>query len=167
MNGTERREKIVAYIQDSKEPVSGQKLAKVFDVSRQVIVQDMALIRANGVAIMSTHKGYIVEAPKSVSRVFHVNHTDEQLEDEWYMIVDLGGKVVNVMVDHKVYGKLEAELQITSRHKVRQFVQNMQSGSSSPLKNLTSDLHAHLVEAEDENVLDMIENGLKEMGILI
>lgn len=167
MNGTERREKIVAYIRDSKEPVSGQKLAKVFDVSRQVIVQDMALIRANGVEIMSTHKGYIVDAPKSVSRVFYVNHTDEQLEEELCMIVDMGGKIVNVMVDHKVYGKLEAELQITSRHKVREFVQNMKNGSSSPLKNLTSNLHAHLVEAEDENVLDMIEKGLKEMGILV
>ena len=167
MNGTERREKIVAYIRDSKEPVSGQKLAEIFDVSRQVIVQDMALIRANGVEILSTHRGYVIDNKKSVNRVFYVNHTDEQLEDELCMIVDMGGKIVNVMVEHKVYGKLEAELQITSRHKVYEFVESMKSGSSSPLKNLTSNLHAHLVEAEDEKTLDMIEDKLREMGILV
>ena len=167
MNGTERREKIVAYIRDSKEPVSGQKLAEIFDVSRQVIVQDMALIRANGVEILSTHRGYVIDNKKSANRVFYVNHTDEQLEDELCMIVDMGGKIVNVMVEHKVYGKLEAELQITSRHKVYEFVESMKSGSSSPLKNLTSNLHAHLVEAEDEKTLDMIEDKLREMGILV
>ena len=167
MNGTERREKIVAYIRGSKEPVSGQKLAQIFEVSRQVIVQDMALIRANGIDILSTHRGYVLDEPKRVSRVFYVNHTDEQLEDELCMIVDMGGKVINVMVDHKVYGKLEAELQITSRHKVYEFVESMKSGSSSPLKNLTSNLHAHLVEAENEKVLDIIEERLQEMGILV
>ena len=106
MNGTERREKIVEYIMESNEPISGTRLAEIFDVSRQVIVQDMALIRANGMDVISTHKGYVLHIQKNASRVFHVNHTDDELEKELCMIVDMGGKVVNVMVDHKVYGKL-------------------------------------------------------------
>ena len=167
MNGTERREKIIESIIASKEPVSGTKLAEIFSVSRQVIVQDMALIRANGFDVMATHKGYVLHAPTKASRVFYVNHTDEELEKELCMIVDMGGKIVNVMVDHKVYGKLEAELQINSRRKVQEFIDDMKHGKSSPLKNITSNDHAHLVEAEDESVLDMIEEKLEEMGILV
>lgn len=167
MNGTERREKIVEYIMESNEPISGTRLAEIFDVSRQVIVQDMALIRANGMDVISTHKGYVLHIQKNASRVFHVNHTDDELEKELCMIVDMGGKVVNVMVDHKVYGKLEAELQINSRRKVQDFMDDMKYGKSSPLKNITSNEHAHLVEAENEEVLDMIEKNLQEMGILV
>ncbi len=163
----ERRKKIVEYIKGSKEPVSGKQLADLLEVSRQVIVQDIALIRANGLEIVSTHRGYVLQIPKVASRIFYVNHTDEQLEEELCTIVDMGGKIINVMVEHKVYGKLEAELQINSRHKVQAFVENMRNGTSSPLKNLTSNIHAHLVEAEDEQVLDMIEEQLKEMGFLI
>lgn len=167
MNGQERREKIIEQIRISNVPVSGTRLAEIFDVSRQVIVQDIALIRANGYDILSTNRGYVLHERKTASRIFYVNHTDEQLEDELCAIVDMGGKVVNVMVEHKIYGRLEADLNITSRHKVQAFVQDMQSGKSSPLKNLTSDDHAHLVEAEDEKTLDMIEHKLKQMGILV
>ena len=167
MNGQERREKIIEQIRTSVEPVSGTKLAEMFDVSRQVIVQDVALIRANGYDILSTHRGYVFHEKHTTSRIFYVNHTDEQLEEELCAIVDMGGKVINVMVEHKVYGRLEADLHITSRHKVQEFVQDMRSGKSSPLKNLTSNDHAHLVEAEDERTLDMIEQKLKQMGILV
>ena len=167
MNGTERREKIIEYIGESCEPISGTKLAEIFGVSRQVIVQDMALIRANGMDVISMHKGYILHIQKNASRIFYVNHTDEELEKELCMIVDMGGKVVNVMVEHQVYGKLEAELQINSRRKVQEFMEDLRQGKSSPLKNITSNDHAHLVEAEDEKVLDMIEVKLQEMGMLI
>ncbi len=167
MNGIERRKKIVEYIRESEEPVSGKQLADFFEVSRQVIVQDIALIRANGMEIVSTHRGYVLQSPKSARRIFHVNHTDEQLAEELYTIVDMGGKIINVMVEHKVYGNLEAELQINSRHKVQTFVETLRNGTSSPLKNLTSNMHAHTVEAEDEHVLDLIEHKLREMGILI
>ena len=166
MNGQERREKLIQQIRTSDLPVSGKKLAEMFDVSRQVIVQDIALIRANGSDILSTNRGYVLHEKKTTSRIFYVNHTDDELEAELCAIVDMGGKVVNVMVEHKVYGRLEAELNITSRHKVQEFVQDMRDGKSSPLKNLTSDDHAHLVEAEDERTLDMIEQKLKQMGIL-
>jgi len=167
MNGIERRKKIVEYIRESEQPVSGKQLADFFEVSRQVIVQDIALIRANGMEIVSTHRGYVLQSPKSAMRIFHVNHTDEQLEEELYTIVDMGGKIINVTVEHKVYGNLEAELQINSRHKVQTFVETLRNGTSSPLKNLTSNMHAHTVEAEDEHVLDLIEQQLREMGILI
>lgn len=102
MTGSRRREEIVSKIKSSEVPVPGKELAKVYDVSRQVIVQDIALIRAAGYDIISTNRGYILNAPHTVTRVFKVSHTDEQMEDELCSIVDLGGKVVNVMINHRI-----------------------------------------------------------------
>ena len=144
----------------------GKKLAELCEVSRQVIVQDMALIRTAGYDIISTNRGYIIQNSAS-SRIFKVQHTDEQIEDELNAIVDLGGNVVNVMVNHKVYGQMEAALGINSRKKVQDFVVTIKSGKSSPLKNITSNYHYHNVEAENEETLDLIEEMLKLKGFLV
>ena len=122
MTGSDRRQEILKNIKESDRPVSGSKLAKDYDVSRQVIVQDIALLRASGYDIISTNRGYVLEGQTCAERVFKVRHTDEQLETELCTIVDLGGQVKNVMVNHKVYGHIEAELGITSRRKVKEFL---------------------------------------------
>ena len=127
MNGQERRKQIIDYISKCETPVSGKQLADLFQVTRQVIVQDIALIRANGCDIISTNKGYIVHMSNTASRIFCVNHTDEELEEELCMIVDMGGKVVNVIVEHQGYGRLEAELNITSRRRVQELMEDMKA----------------------------------------
>ena len=167
MTGTERRTKIVELIQNSEKPLSGTALAKQCDVSRQVIVQDIALIRASGYDIISTNRGYIIQEPLVRERVFKVNHTDEQLEEELYSIIDLGGTVVNVMVNHRVYGHMEAELRINSRRKVEAFMEDIRSGKSSPLKNITSNYHYHKVAADSEETLDPIEEALRQKHFLV
>lgn len=167
MTGTERRDKIIEKIRFSEAPVSGGALAEMCQVSRQVIVQDIALIRAAGYDILSTHRGYVLNAPHSVNRTFKVRHTDEQMEEELCSIVDLGGYVVNVMVNHRVYGRMKAELGIRSRRNVMEFLEDIQNGKSSPLKNITSDYHYHMVEADSEKTLDMVEEMLRDKGFLI
>lgn len=167
MTGTERRTKIVELIQNSEKPLSGTALAKQCDVSRQVIVQDIALIRASGYDIISTNRGYIIQEPLVRERVFKVNHTDEQLEEELYSIIDLGGTVVNVMVNHRVYGHMEAELRINSRRKVEAFMEDIRSEKSSPLKNITSNYHYHKVAADSEETLDLIEDALRQKHFLV
>ena len=167
MTGTERRTKIVELIQNSEKPLSGTALAKQCDVSRQVIVQDIALIRASGYDIISTNRGYIIQEPLVRERIFKVNHTDEQLEEELYSIIDLGGTVVNVMVNHRVYGHMEAELRINSRRKVEAFMEDIRSGKSSPLKNITSNYHYHKVAADSEETLDLIEDALRQKHFLV
>ena len=167
MHGSERREQIIRQIQESKAPVSGTKLASFYNVSRQVIVQDIALIRAAGYEIISTNRGYILNQPKTVCRIFKVQHTDEQLEEELNTIVDLGGCVDNVVIDHRVYGKMEAELVLNSRRKVGAFMEDIRSGKSSPLKNITSNYHYHKVSADSEETLDLIEQELREKGFLV
>ena len=163
MQGTERRERIIREIRESNAPVSGKKLAALYNVSRQ----DIALIRAAGYDVISTNRGYILQTPASVSRVFKVHHTDEQLEEELCSIIDMGGCVENVMINHRVYGHMEAELHINSRRKIIEFIADIQSGKSSPLKNITSNYHYHKVSADSEETLDMIEEVLRQKEILI
>ena len=167
MTGSERREAIVSRIENSEAPVSGTALAASFGVSRQVIVQDIALIRAAGYEILSTNRGYILNRSAVVSRTFKVRHTDEQLEEELYSIVDLGGCVKNVMVNHKVYGHMEAPLNITSRRKAAEFIADIRRGKSSPLKNITSGYHYHVIEADSEETLDLIADMLEKKGFLV
>lgn len=167
ITGSERRNDIINRIKSSAAPVSGKALAQAYEVSRQVIVQDIALIRASGHNIISTNRGYILNAPHTVSRIFKVQHTDDELENELCSIVDYGGKIINVMINHRVYGHMEAELNITSRRKVMEFMEDIKSGKSSPLKNITSNYHYHKVEADSEETLDMIEEMLRRKGYLV
>ncbi len=167
MTGSERRALITKTLEGKNNAISAAKLASLCSVSRQVIVQDIALIRASGYDIISTSRGYILHTPEAVSRVIKVRHTDEQLQEELNAIVDLGGCVENVLVHHRVYGTLEAHLGIDSRLKVEEFLENIRSGKSKPLKNITSDYHYHKITADSEKTLDMIQNDLKNRGFLI
>lgn len=166
MSGQERREQIVKMIKQSDVPVAGTTLAKDLGVSRQVIVQDMALLRANGVEILSTHRGYVLQEEVKPSRVFKVHHTGEQVEEELNLFVDLGGEIEDVFVYHKVYGVIRASLQIKSRRDVKNYLQEIEQGSSTQLLNLTSGYHYHTVMAESEEILDLIQEELEKAGML-
>lgn len=165
-NGRERREQILQILKNSKEPVAGTELANQLDVSRQVIVQDMAFIRANGVEVFSTNRGYLIHMPKQVSRVFKVIHTNEQVEEELNLIVDLGARVEDVFVYHKVYNVVKVKMDIKSRRDVSKYMEGITCGKSTNLMNLTSNYHYHTVVADDEQTLDLIQEELKRKGFL-
>jgi len=166
INGEERRKKIIHILSKDHKAVSGHSLADRFHVSRQVIVQDIALLRANGYDILSTNRGYLVQGKQTASRVFKLIHSNEECEEELNMIVDLGGKVEDEFVYHKVYGVLRAEMNIKSRRDVQNFVSDLASGKSSLLLNVTSGYHYHTVSAESEQILDLIQDKLTERGFL-
>ena len=166
MSGRERREQIIKILNSSEMPVAGTELAKELGVSRQVIVQDMALIRANGIEVMATNRGYVIQEAKEVSRVFKVIHTDEQVEEELNLFVDLGGKVEDVFVYHKVYGVIKVPMNIKSRRDVRKYMEGISSGKSTNLMKLTSNYHYHTIIAEDEQTLDLIQDELQQKGFL-
>lgn len=166
LSGQERRNQILKLLEQSKEPIAGADLARTFDVSRQVVVQDIALIRANGVEVMATNRGYVLQERGNVSRVFKVIHTDEQVEEELNLYVDLGAKVEEVFVYHKVYGVIKAEMNIKSRKDVYKYLEDISSGKSTNLMNLTSNYHYHKIVAEDEQTLDLIQKELEKKGFL-
>lgn len=166
MNGEERRTKIIELLKASKTPLSGTSLARQMGVSRQVIVQDMALLRAGSHTIVSTNQGYVLADDTTVSRVFKVIHSDEQVEEELSLIVDCGGRVDDVFVSHKIYDIVKAPMNIRSRLDIRRFMDNLNSGKSSLLKNVTGGYHYHTVSAESEEILDYILQELNEKGFL-
>lgn len=166
MNGEQRREQIIQIIKDSNSPVSGTELAKRVNVSRQVVVQDIALIRANGVDIISTNRGYVIGDSGKVSRVFKVIHTPDEVEQELNLFVDFGGYVKDVFVYHKVYNVVKVDMNLKSRADVRKYVQEIASGKSSLLMNVTSGYHYHTILADDEETLDLIQAELQERGFL-
>ncbi len=167
MSGVQRRSKILETIQSSNRAISASALAKQLGVSRQVIVSDIALLRASDHNIISTNRGYIMQ-PETLkaSRIFRVNHSNKQIADELNLIVDFGGKVTNVIVDHMIYGAITADLSISSRKDVQDFINELYSNQTRPLKELTNGVHAHTVYADSEELLDIIETKLKEKGYL-
>ena len=167
MKVAERRKAIVNLLLSSKEPISGGELARRFDISRQIIVQDITVLKGTGYDILSTSQGYVLQRSPLAEQVFKVKHTSDQTEDELNCIVDLGGTVVDVFVWHKVYGKIEAPLNIFSRHQVKQFMEGVRTGKSSELMAITGGYHYHTVRADSEEILDSISNELNRRAYIV
>lgn len=162
-----RLKEILSLLKDSSSPVSGTRLAERFGVSRQVIVQDIGLLRAQNVPIASTNRGYYLIESNRLKRVFKVNHRDEDIERELQMIVDVGATVEDVFVRHRIYGIIRAEMNIRSRKDVQKFLEDIKNSVSSPLKHITNDYHFHTVSADDKETLDMVEELLEKAGFLV
>ena len=167
MKATERRRSMVALLMAEKKPVTGGALSERFGVSRQIIVQDIAVLNGSGYDILSTHRGYLLQKSPLHERVFKVYHTTEQTEDELNCVVELGGIVADVFVWHKVYGKIDAVLNIFSKLQIEQFLAGVRSGKSTELMNITGGYHYHTVRAETEEILDAIEQQLKVRGYIV
>lgn len=169
MEGKERRESITNDLFAQEKPVTGAALAKKYCVSRQVIVQDIALIRAQGINITSTGEGYFISKinEATAKRAITVKHDRNEIEDELNTIVDFGGNVLNVIVSHPVYGEIEVDMMIGSRKSVAKFMEKLNGKDFVPLMHLTGGEHLHIIEAENEEALDDIENELFKKGYLI
>lgn len=166
MESEKRRKKILNTIQSSQAPISGTQLAKFCGVSRQVIVQDIALLKASGEEIISTVRGYHCLKEKDIQKYIHVEHGREQMEEELNTIVDNGGYIVNTGIDHPTYGKIHVDMNISSRKDVKAFIQKSYQNDFSPLSALTSGKHFHLVETQCMEDMLAIEGALAELGIL-
>ena len=161
MDGKIRRSKIIDILQKETEPVSGGTLAKLTGVSRQVIVQDITLLRT-AYPILATAKGYLLypAAEKKCRRTFCVKHTLEETRDELNRIVDLGGRVIDVIVEHDVYGEIRADLMLSRRKEVSEFCEKLEKSKSGPLNIIGCGTHYHTIEAENEKILDEIAKSL-------
>ena len=170
MNGEVRRKEIVKRLAQADAPISATVLAAEFGVSRQIIVQDIALLRAKGTEIVSLSRGYRLEKKppfgRPCQRVYKVAHSDEDVARELNLIVDAGGLVEDVFVSHRIYGTIRAPMGIQSRVDVEKFMADLAAGKSSLLKNVTSGYHYHTVRVDSEEILDLIGQRLKEQGFL-
>ncbi len=167
MNGEERREKLVELLKNTESPLSGTRLSRLLHVSRQAIVNDIALLRAANVDILSTNRGYLLSVPVSSTRIFKVCHATEDFEREMQAIIDAGGKIQDIIIEHPVYGRISAPLEIYSRNDIVKFKEKMQSGNAVPLCDITSGVHYHTILAYSDEILDDVAAALKSNGFLL
>lgn len=167
MTYSSRRSEIIKILQESKTPQSGTALGETLGVSRQIIVQDIALLRTSGYDILSTNRGYILnESNTNPRRLVKVRHGSDRIEEELNLVVDLGGCVEDVLVNHRTYAKIEAPLNVKNRRDVQKFVEHLNDGVSSPLLAITDGYHFHHISAESQEVLDEIVEALDKEGFL-
>ena len=171
MTGEERRNRILHILKTQESPLSGTALANEFHVSRQVIVQDIALMRAENHDILSTNRGYLYRRedtkPSMPKRVFFVRHSTEQVLEEFLIVTELGGMVLDVVVEHEIYGQIRVDLLIENSQDAREFYEKLSHSKDNPLKVLTDDCHYHTVAAPSEKLLDLIAQELDQKGILL
>ena len=166
MNTGERRGEILKILKQTEVPIAARELAGRFGVSRQVIVQDLAVIRASTPGILSTTKGYVMQQDSSCTREFKVRHSQDKAAQELNLIVDCGGHVKNISISHRVYGRVSAEMDIPSSQDVCEFIQALQNSRSTVLSSATSGYHYHTVHADNEEILDEIQEELQKAGFL-
>ena len=169
MNLNERRETLRDIIERSDKPIKGSELADLLNVSRQIIVQDIALIRASGKEIVATPQGYIVfnKSKKIEGKIQCKNHSNnEELFDELKTIVDMGGILKDVIINHPIYGEIKAELNISSLRDIKEFMEKVKKDEFRQLSSLTKYDHSHTIEVSKKEILDEIIEILDEKSML-
>jgi transcriptional regulator of NAD metabolism len=169
MTSEERRLKIEEILNNNTEPITASSLARKFSVSRQVIVGDIALMRAAGLKISASPRGYILDREDENQLIFTVacKHDDEDMKRELYVIVDNGGTVYDVTVEHPIYGEISGELRLSSRYDVDSFLQKVSEKTVQPLMRLTDGIHLHRIKCRDEETKNRIMEALKKEGIIL
>lgn len=170
MNGEERREYIFKMLHESDKALSGSYISKTLGVSRQVVVGDIALLRASGKEIISTPKGYILNNIKDdryIIKTIACKHDKNCTKEELNTIVDEGGVIINVIVEHDVYGQITGDLYLTSRRDVQHFISKLSDESITPLSKLTDGIHLHTIKCKDEDVFENIIQKLNKKGYLL
>ena len=168
MRAEERRQAICDSLKAAHQPISATALAARFSVSRQIIVGDIALLRAAGADISATPRGYVIQkSPSGLLRQVACRHTAEGMEAELNAMVDQGCTVLDVIVEHPIYGQLTGQLQISSRYDVGQFVQRCRRQEAAPLSQLTEGIHLHTVACPSQEAYDRVRESLSKLGFLL
>ncbi|MBK5262936.1 MAG: transcription repressor NadR [Peptostreptococcaceae bacterium] len=172
MSKLERRNQIIKIIKSLASPVSASMLAVQLNVSRQIIVGDIALLRASGQNISATPRGYVFENEENLSSfgytgIIACRHDEKKLVEELYAIVDFGGTVIDVTIEHSTYGQISGRLDITSRHDVDEFINKLKLSQSKPLSDLTDGIHLHRIGCRDKHTFDLIVQDLVNREIAL
>jgi len=167
----ERRKEIVRILKSREKPIVGSELAKRFNVSRQVIVQDIAVLRARGLNIISTSNGYFIaeakDEGKNIVTVVCSHFGYDAMMKELSIMIEMGAKVIDVIVSHPVYGEIRCPLMLNSKYELDQFIEKVRRYKAQPLATLTDGEHIHTLEVPNEEVYRLILEKLEEEGILI
>lgn len=166
MTAQQRRDAIRDVLTQAAGPVSATALAGRFGVSRQLIVGDIALLRAGGAAIEATARGYVVQRDREgLRRQVACRHQAADMERELQIMVDNGCTVLDVIVEHPVYGQLTGGLGLASRYDIQQFIRRAQE--ARPLSLLTEGVHLHTLSCPDQEAFLRVRGELAGAGFLL
>ncbi|RKQ29659.1 transcription repressor NadR [Oceanobacillus halophilus] len=171
ISSSERQYLIIKQLKATNSPITGSEFAKKTNVSRQVIVQDVSLLKAKGEPIVATSQGYIYltqDTNEDLHQIVIVcRHKPEDTKEELYLIVDHGVTIKDVIVEHQVYGDLTASIRVNNRKEVDQFVERIENTSAAYLSTLTDGIHLHTIEADSKEKLEAACKDLEKAGILL
>lgn len=168
MNKEERKQRIIQKLQESDKAVSGDFLSQLLCVSRQIIVKDIAALRADGLEILASSRGYSLDRKKGLRKIIAVKHSSEQIKDELEIIIHNGGSVLNVIIEHPVYGEIRGDINISSESELFKFIALVQGSKAKPLLSVSEGgVHLHTIEVETEENYQVIKKELKEKGFWI
>ena len=168
MNAAQRRGCILEELKVAEGPLSATALAQKLSVSRQIIVGDVALLRAAGEGITATPRGYVLDAPRpGLVATVACAHSGADMERELTLMVDQGCTVENVIVEHPVYGQLTGPLELSSRYDVSEFIRRVRECEAQPLSALTDGVHLHRLRCPDEGALERVRAALDGAGFLV
>jgi transcriptional regulator of NAD metabolism len=169
--GEKRREFLLSLLKTSSNPITGSELAKKANVSRQVIVNDMTLLKAKNEPIIATSQGYLYMLQPGVQQSFEKTiaccHSPLEVENELFLLVDNGVTVKDVRIEHPVYGDLTASIMVSNRKEVIQFLEKIKNTSAAYLSELTEGVHLHTVSAANAQSIADAEQALEEAGYLV
>ena len=167
--GADRRRRLMECLRARRRPVAGSELARQFHVSRQCLVQDVAILRARGEEILSTPQGYRLPSPQAAAHraIIACQHGPERTQEELNILVDHGVKVIDVLVEHPLYGELRGGLMIESRADVADFIRRWRKAKAALLSSLTGGVHLHTVEASRPEMIARAKAQLQARGILL
>jgi len=165
----ERRKAIEQLLRGAKEPITGNNLSSIYGVSRQVIVQDIAVLRAGGLQVEASAQGYrIMRDEEYFASVVACRHGNmEELKRELYVVADAGACVSDIIVEHPVYGEIVGKLLIDSREAADQLVENLSRPDAAPLSVVTGGLHLHTITASTQEALDRAVEALRKSGFVV
>lgn len=169
MLGEQRRSHVLDMLKKTGQAYTGTALSEETGVSRQVIVQDIALLKAKEEPIVATPQGYLYisqNVPQQLRRVIACQHQPKDTERELNILVDHGVRVIDVIVEHPFYGEIQGSLRLSSREDVRKFIEKWQASNAHLLSSLTEGIHLHTIEAPEQETLDQACAALSQAGIL-
>lgn len=168
MQSAQRRAAVLSVLEQETAPISATALARRFGVSRQIIVGDVALLRASGAQIDATPRGYVLSRPAAggIKRQIACVHSAGDMVRELNLCVDHGCAVLDVIVEHPVYGQLVGQLQLFSRYDVQQFAARLARESAHALSELTDGIHLHTLLCPDEAAYERVCAALRSAGLL-
>lgn len=168
MNSKKRRDSIRELLRKANEPLKGQSLAEMLSVTRQVIVKDIAIIRAEGLNVIATPEGYMIpnDNTSRVKKVIAVNHQRNMMEDELKTIVKYGGTIEDVIVEHPLYGEIKGMLMIKNLFDLERFIEKFDDYGAEPLSTLTNGIHLHTISADNLEIMNKIVSELSSKGYL-